>query len=310
MITAQGIKRITLGILVTILCLFSSPNITYAGSVLAEFDATITAFIDQDKYSSITISPTNNEIGRYSDVRVRILDRNNNPIPGRNVFLYVDVGVANISFVQPSVTDGDGYAYGKVSGNQIGAYTIKARDITYSNDIFILASANFYVFTVPAPKMVQEPYYTKGTSNTVYWTHTGLGDYKYKVEISKDPSFGDILGNSGWIDNKYYTFTDLLDSNLYYYRVVAKNNFNFTSSYSDITFSIQDAIPPKIDIVTPPVFKEKDNRYVIEIGADITDNLALKSVNAYCKRNDGKLIDCGYLEKRELCIHSQLISVP
>jgi len=268
-----------------------------SGYVLGEFEVTVVSFIDEDRFSSISILPANNEIGRYSDVRVRILDRNNNPIAGRNIVLYVDPGITNISFVQPKVTNNDGYAFGKVFSSEIGVFTIRAKDLTFTNDINILAASNFYVFAVPAPTMIEEPYYTKSKLNTVYWNHLGSGGYTYKVEISKDPFFSTVLKTSDWINNKYYTFSNLDDSNLYYYRVIAKNSFGYTSVYSNIVFTIQDAIPPKIEMIKRPELLKKDNRDIIEMSANITDNLALKSVSTYCKQNNDLYVDCGYIEK-------------
>ena len=72
-----------------------------------------------------------------------------------------------------------------------------------------------------APDLAAEPASTPGTENTIYWSTVDGAD-AYYAEIDDNADFSSPEGNSGWITDTQYTFSDLTVGETYYYRVKAR----------------------------------------------------------------------------------------
>lgn len=286
-------------LLFTILLMFV-PSLVFAGSYEVDiFDITVTAFVGIDSASLVDVNPNNNEVGINSNVIVRILDLNGNPLSGHTVVLYAQGSPAGVTFVQPlNPSDADGYTYGKVKAIYPGAYVIRAYDTTYGQQIDIQDSDSFFTFPLPVPNMHAEPYYTKGTSNKVYWNDLGgISTYSYYVQASKSPTFSTIEANSGWVTSLSYQFNNLDNNQMYYYRLKAKNVAGVESGWSNVVFSVQDATPPVIKYVSIDKVMVNSKLSSITIIFDVTDNFAVATVQFHCQLQNGELDECGSLEK-------------
>ncbi len=271
----------------------------FAGETVVDiFDVGVDGFIDEDNTSVISLNPTVNEVGIFSDVLVRILDRNNNPISGRSVELFVTGNPSEITLVQPTaVTDSDGYVVGKVKSIAQGTFVVRARDTSFSQDILISDSDTLTVFPIPTPSIADEPYYTKGLSNKIFWSKPdGLSSYTYYIEISKSSNFSTVLKNSRWISELSYTFENLDSEELYYYRIKAKNAGGIESNWSSTVFSTQDDIPPVINYIEIARITSRNIFSGISVKFDVTDNFEILTVKFFCKLQNGDMEECGTME--------------
>ncbi|MBI2357053.1 fibronectin type III domain-containing protein [Candidatus Dojkabacteria bacterium] len=290
-------KKITAyKIIFTLLCLFLGFFSLKNNVSAEEFVTQVSGFIDIDPYSTVEIDNENTEVGLWRNVRVRITDRNSNPLSGHSVSIYSDTS-EEVEFVQPPVTDSDGYAVGKVRYFSPGVYTVKAKDTTYDEDILIQVSADVYVFPIPSPVFKPEPYYTKGSSNLVEWLEVdGLDTvYEYQVQVSNKSDFSTVVQTSPLLDGLSYTFTNLTNSQMYFYRVRSLNTGGEYSEWSDSVFSVQDATPPVIVATELPDLEKVGGSYQVVFKFNVTDNLTLQSVSLYCQ-NTGGLEECGTLQ--------------
>lgn len=262
------------------------------------FPIRVEGFVNVDTSSTISVTPDTNEVGLFSDVVVRILDGNGLPLANHTVTLYVQGSHPEITFQQPTdPSDSDGYIFGKVKSSSQGIYVIKATDTTYSQDVDIQDSASFYTFPLPSPILQAEPYYTKGTSNRVYWSFSGgLSTYQYYVEASKNSSFSSDVVSSGWVSGSSFEFTNLSGNQIYYFRVKARNLGGAQSSWSNVVFSVQDSIPPQIKYVSVDRVNVDDKLSSISVIFDVTDNFEVSQVTFFCLLQNGNKEECGNLE--------------
>ncbi len=291
--------------LLIILALFSLTfgfaGVGYAfaqGEVKAEFDSSLKAFVDIDNFSTLQVQPSNNERGLESDVVARILDRNGNPLPNHTIFFYTLDSSENVVFVQPSVSNSDGYAIGKVKAMQEGVYVIRAYDATYpEGDISLYSTDTLYAFPLHVPVLSQEPYYTKGLNNRLYWDAiSGDGDYEYYLEVATDSLFGNIVSNSGWLASLDYEFQNLQTGKMYFYRIKARNQGGGESSWSSTQFSVQDDVPPLIKLISVGKLESSGNIVSLNIKFQITDDLALEKISFFCVRSNDVWQECGTVE--------------
>ena len=98
------------------------------------------------------------------------------------------------------------------------------------------------------PVIYPEPAVTYGTENRVYWTPSGK---EYYVECDIDTVFSNPV-SSGWIRDTQYTFTNLTDG-IYYYRVKARSGPLYSSSWSNVVYSYQNATEPVVPVPIAPV---------------------------------------------------------
>lgn len=246
-----------------------------------------------DIYSTVELSPVTVEIMQPSTVTVRIISSNGDGVGGRRVLIVAP----GLIITQPTtVTDSQGRVTATVYSNSAGTYTVSALDITYGYDIIIQNSKTLYVVPVNAPIFSPEPYYTKGTSNTVIWSTSGSG-YQYYVEVSEDPNFSTILDNSGWIDSNSYEAENLENGKMYFYRVKARNPYGGESYWSTPVFSVQDNEPPKITIINIGDIGDNntvvwDSKGTVDMLFSVTDNLQLESVIFLCVNSNDETYQC------------------
>ena len=206
-----------------------------------------TVVVVGEMYSQITLNPLTVEVGEQSTVNIFVRDSSYNPRPGRDIEIYEGGGSPNLIVTQPTApSDANGNVTGYVTALIPGTYSICAKDVTGGTGIVIAVCQPLTVTPIPAPVLGPEPTYTPGDTNTVSWTMGGTGTYEYYVEVSTTSDFSNIVGNSGWISGTSYTATDLDDSQIYYYRVRARNSGGGMSQWSTPVYSTQDASGPSI----------------------------------------------------------------
>lgn len=253
----------------------------------------VTGQVKVDIYSTVELSPVTVEIRQPSTVTVRILTPTGIGIAGRSVVIVAP----GLIITQPTgVTDSQGRVTATVYSTSAGTYTVFAKDITYGYDIVIQNSKTLYVVPVNAPTFSPEPYYTKGTTNTVIWSSFGNG-YDYYVEVSEDPNFNTVMDNSGWIDSNSYEAENLENGKMYFYRVKTRNPYGGESGWSPSVFSVQDSEPPEIKVITigdvgdnnTVVWDSKDS---VEMIFTVTDNLQLESAVFLCVNSKDETYQC------------------
>ncbi len=109
----------------------------------------------------------------------------------------------------------------------------------YKGDVFL---SDNEVMTLIAPRILPEPRFTSGTSNTVVCRDNGSDGYQF--EAAYDSLFNSLVERSPVVSDTFYTFTNLQDGVTYYYRVYGVT-CQYASLPSAITYSTQDALPPK-----------------------------------------------------------------
>jgi len=101
---------------------------------------------------------------------------------------------------------------------------------------------------VPTPTITDEPTYTIGAANVIYWQRIVHPDLTaYRIQASLSPSFDSVwrvqVVRADWVSTE---FTGL-PADTMYYRVQAAYTpaaDTFWSAWSEVTFSIQDVTPP------------------------------------------------------------------
>ena len=110
------------------------------------------------------------------------------------------------------------------------------------------------------PYLASEPLFTEGTINRLEWstsTDLGVGGVEYEVQATTDPTWDRVDHDSLWVKATAHTFTGLLDARAYYYRARARDSFQWTSAWSPVVSSVQDAAPPPVPGLRPePPFTE------------------------------------------------------
>lgn len=254
---------------------------------------TVSGQVTIDIYSTVNLNPITVEINQSSTVTIRILSPSGSGISGRTV----EIVSPSLVITQPTVvTDSTGRTTGSVYSTVPGTYLVCAKDTSLGYDINIQNCKTLYVVPVAVPTFLPEPYYTKGTSNTLLWNNLGTG-YEYYVEVSEDPNFGTVLTNSGWTGNTSYQFTNLENGKMYFYRVKARNSSGGESAWSNSVFSVQDAQPPVVEVISIGDIGENDtveweSDYTVEMIFKVTDNLQLESAIFLCVNSTGGTYQC------------------
>jgi hypothetical protein len=95
------------------------------------------------------------------------------------------------------------------------------------------------------PTLAPEPTYTKGTTNTLYWSdESASGAVGYCCECSENTSFDPLAGTSGCTPYTQFLFVGLEDGHLYYYRVKTRDDLWNVSGWSGLRWSTQDDTAP------------------------------------------------------------------
>ena len=253
----------------------------------------VSAYINVDLYSTVTVSPNTVEIYQPSNVEVRVLTPMGVGIPGRQIFIYG----TGLDVIQPlSLTDATGRAFGTVSSTVPGTYSVCAKDTTFGFDILIQNCSTLYVVPVPVPTMLPEPQYTKGLTNMVMWGSLGAS-YKYNVQVSEFSDFRSIKAEAGYISSTSFEFTNLENGKMYFYRVRAQNQYGGLSAWSNITYSVQDAQAPTVEVLDMGNIGENtttqwDPNYELTFLIRVTDNLQLNEAKFFCLNSVGDLEVC------------------
>jgi hypothetical protein len=258
-------------------------------------DVTITASIDEDIDSTIEVSPSTVEIYEEAIVTVTIMDADNNPLSGH----YIELVAPGLTFTQPTqASNSQGKIWIEVYSSSTGTYSITANDITDpALTIDIIDSTTLYVTPVQTPFLIEEPTYTKGLTNTLFWNSIGSG-YQYLIQVSESSSFSSVKDSSSWIDGTMFEFQNLENEKMYFYRVKAKNTYGGESSWSNIRYSVQDNEAPVISLISISEIEGIDNvewesNYEITFTYKVDENLSLENVEFYCNDTAGPQYECG-----------------
>ncbi|MDD3474627.1 MAG: carboxypeptidase regulatory-like domain-containing protein [Candidatus Dojkabacteria bacterium] len=258
-------------------------------------DVTVTAVITEDLNSTIEVSPLNVEIYEEAIVTVTIRDTDNNPLSGH----YIELVAPDLTFTQPTqASNSQGKIWIEVYSANTGTYSITANDITDpALTIDIIDSATLYVIPVQTPFLLEEPTYTKGLTNTLFWSSIGSG-YQYLIQVSENSSFSTIKNSSGWIAGTMFEFQNLENEKMYFYRVKAKNAYGGESSWSNVRYSVQDNEAPVISLISISEIDGIDNvkwesNYEVTFTYEVEDNLSLGNVKFYCIDSSDNRYECG-----------------
>ncbi|MDD4382511.1 MAG: carboxypeptidase-like regulatory domain-containing protein [Candidatus Dojkabacteria bacterium] len=291
-------KYTALKILFIVFFFFFSISLVKAESFEADsFTVDVSANIDVDLYSHLTLNPVTVEIKENSQVLLEILNPDGTPKPNRDIEIYIDGPSLGVTIGQPPSTDLNGETVGTVKSSIPGSYKVCAKDVTNPLEIYILDCENLFVTPVPSPTMLPEPQYTAGDTNTVMWSMLNSLDYTYFAQISKVVGFSPVLSSSGWIPQLTYEFTGLSNGQIYFYRVKAKNAYGGESAWSNIVFSVQDSEKPSITILNigslgDNTVEEWDPLYSFIIRLRVKDNVAIQSKEFWCVLSDDSPDDC------------------
>ncbi|NOQ54064.1 MAG: hypothetical protein GQ558_05610, partial [Thermoplasmata archaeon] len=137
-------------------------------------------------------------------------------------------------------------------------YRVSARDALGQQSAWSVLTWTRNDNTAPtAPVISVEPQYTAGNANTVSWSASsdgsGSGGIQYWVETDTSAAFTSPDFSSGWQTSRSYSFSSLVDGQIYHYRVKARDALDQEGSWSAIQSSTQDAASPPIPgIATEP----------------------------------------------------------
>ncbi len=95
------------------------------------------------------------------------------------------------------------------------------------------------------PSLDPEPEFTAGLANTIGWSdETSSGGTSTLVQRAEDPDFtvGVISLSTSALS---WEFADLVDGQIYYFRVAGRDPANNQSAFSPVEFSTQDATAPE-----------------------------------------------------------------
>ena len=258
-------------------------------------DVTINATITEDTNSTIEVSPSNVEIYQEAIVTITIKGSDDMPLPGH----YVQLISPGLSFIQPNqASNSQGKIWIEVYSSSTGTYSITAKDITDPSLIInILDSDTLYVTPVQTPFLIEEPVYTKGLTNSLFWNSVG-SNYKYLIQVSESNTFNIVKDSSGWIEGTMFEFENLENEKMYFYRVKAKNPYGGESSWSNIRYSVQDSEAPVISLISISDIDDIDNvewrsNYEVIFTYEVEDNLSLENVKFYCINQDSSKGECG-----------------
>jgi len=258
-------------------------------------DVTVTATITEDINSTIEVSPSNVEIFERAIVTITIRESNNNPLSGH----YIELVAPGLVFTQPiQASNSQGKIWVQVYSPNTGTYSITANDITDpSLTIDIIDSDTLYVTPVQTPFLLEEPVYTKGLTNTLFWNSIGSG-YNYLIQVSESSIFSTLKDSSGWISGTMFEFQNLENEKMYFYRVKARNSSGGESSWSNIVYSVQDSVGPVITLLSVGDIGDNNtvnwvSSFEVDITYTVTDNLSLSTVSFFCVKRNGTEYPCG-----------------
>lgn len=291
--TAIAIILLILGFL-----FFKSPIIyaqTYFEGVGG--DVNVHANINRDLYSQLEVIPSTVETGVSATVNLHMLDSDGNAKVGRTVAIYINGSSAGVTITQPPVSDSNGLTSGSIFSSLPGTYEVCAMDTTESVNIYVLDCETLYVVPVVAPVLMSEPQYTKGLSNTLLWTMSGVNTYTYLIQASTSSDFVIVASESNWISAKGYEFKNLSDGQIYFYRVKARNAFGAESAWSNTVYSVQDNTEPTITLLSIEglegnTTQDWEAQDVLTFKLRVKDNTGVVGKSFWCISREDAPLDC------------------
>ncbi|MFC1572943.1 hypothetical protein ACFL6M_05015 [Candidatus Eisenbacteria bacterium] len=126
-----------------------------------------------------------------------------------------------------------------------------------------------------APTLTAEPAHTAGTSNTVSWSdESGSGATEYFAAAATDAGFTADVDSSGWIASTSHSFSGLTDTQIYYYRVKARDAALDESDWSNVESSTQDDTAPISSVDALPADQDTLTFNVPYTASDATSGVA------------------------------------
>jgi hypothetical protein len=206
-------------------------------------DAEVVDFDAISQLSTVEVNPPVLPVGGTALVTVTVRGTGGVVRPNETVQLAA-TGLSGFVLTQPTdPTDANGQAFGTISSPVAGLIKVTAVVTTYAFDVPIDDFDTVLFEPVSVPVMQAEPQFTQGNTNTVSWTGNPLID-EFQVIVARDVGFTDGVIQSPWLSVNEYNFSNLLDGQIYYYRVRARNKYGVVSDWSNVVYSIQDASPP------------------------------------------------------------------
>ena len=126
--------------------------------------------------------------------------------------------------------------------------------------------------------------FTPGNTVALSWSdQSASGAAAYRAQASMDPGFASIAFESGWSNSLNYSFTNLTDSQAYYFRVSARDAAMNETSFSSFAQSTIDATAPQSQITAMPAFSTSAAFNLNWIGNDATSGIA--NVDLYMSKD-------------------------
>lgn len=155
------------------------------------------------------------------------------------------------------------------------------------------------------PVISPEPEFTRGLTNTISWSEANLA-VEYYAEASTDASFVFVSANSGWISERTFTFNNLEDDALYYYRVKARNAVNTEGLWSGTVSSTQDDNSPQSEVLP---LDEITVTAEVELFFEYSDETSgVEELALYYRRNSGNWISFDTFSARDSYIFNTLLT--
>ncbi|MCP3976649.1 MAG: hypothetical protein GY720_19355, partial [bacterium] len=265
----------------------SSGPINCSQDVTLGFDYNPGAFTPELRGYSIRVTATS-EVS-FTDADIVVYD---DIIPGEyEVVEIVELGVNDYRIDWAVMGGGNGVDWVEsffditFHSDNLGAHTaatvsflaVEFRDLDnqpVSVDYSATATIDVDCLAPDAPVMDGEPLYTQGLSNTVDWSNPGGGAVLYYAEIATDAGFTALVGNSGWIGGLTHLFGGLTDTQIYYYRVRAKDALDNMSGWSNVESSTQDDTKPESEASALAQYHNTTSISVAYTSSDATSGVA------------------------------------
>ncbi len=214
-------------------------------------------------------------ISQWSAAQATIMDASPPSIPVLEAEPTYTEGTSNVVEWAPSVDAGIGTLYYQVQRSTSADFASAVTDVAYTTSYTYssLTNEQKYYFrarsvdnfgyasewSVPqfstqddaaplAPHVMVEPPFTPTNMNTFEWypsRDAGVGVAGYRVQVSTTGSFtaGTLIVDSA-VSGIWLSVGPLADATTYFFRVSAYDHFGYTSGWSGITSSTQDASGP------------------------------------------------------------------
>jgi len=260
-------------------------------------DVNVNANINQDLYSQLDVTPSTVEAREPAMVNLHMLAADDSPKAGRTLVIYINGSSTGITITQPPVSDSNGQTSGSIYSSVPGTFEVCAMDTTEGLNIYLLDCETLYVVPVAAPSLMSEPQYTKGTSNTLLWDMFGYNTYMYQIQASTTSNFATIASVSNWISAKGYKFENLVDGQIYFYRVKARNSFGAESAWSNSVYSVQDNSEPTITLLSltglgDNTTQDWEAQDMLTLKLRVKDNTGVVSKSFWCVGQDDSPLNC------------------